>query len=121
MSNENTNIDGTAIPTPRGIRPDTGPSVTRGVGELASSYCVRMGNTLDFLVRKSEVSFRWYTHTNPAGCWICDTFVAAYGLLRELTKLSYEMEQTRENLPGGPGESGEGIQRIQEQSDDGIP
>lgn len=90
---------------PRGIRPDKGPSVLRGDGEFLSSYCGRIRSYLEFLANKSEVSFRWYTHTNPAGCWICDTFVAAYALLRELETLSQEdmvggSSQTYAGLPG---------------------
>lgn len=90
------------IPIPRGIRPDKSTSNTRGDGEFLSSYCNRIRSVLDYLASKSEVSFRWYTHTNPAGCWICDTFTAAYAILRELQNISHEIESgTRERAEDG--------------------
>lgn len=87
---------------PRGIRPDKSAGNTRGAGEFLSSYCNRIRTNLDYLADKSQVSFRWYTHTNPAGCWICDTFTAAYALLRELQNLAEQLESpTRETAEGG--------------------
>lgn len=80
---------------PHYIRRNTEGGVTPGVGELLSSYCNRIRTQLDYLASKSEVSFKWYTHTNPNGCWICDTFVCAYALLRELSDLAEQLERNQ--------------------------
>lgn len=112
---------------PPGIIRTTQGTCLRGDGEFVSSYCNRIRTYLDALASRSEVSFRWYTHTNPAGCWICDTFLIAYALLRELAEvgefLSSESVDGRQSdgkpseeevLQGGDaeedsGELGEGL------------
>jgi hypothetical protein len=86
---ENANI-------PANLRKEAQGSCALGVGEFLSSYCVRMRSHLDFLASKSDVASRWYTHTNPAGCWICDTFVVGYTLLGVLRQLAEQIERETE-------------------------
>lgn len=97
---------------PHYIRQEKSGSVAMGDGEFLSSYCNRIRTQLEYLANKSEVSLRWYTHTNPNGCWICDTFSAAYALLRTLAGVAEQLERN-DSLSGGT--SGEGNQCVEEE------
>lgn len=94
---------------PHYIRKESAGTVAMGAGEFISSYCNRIRTQLDYLASKSEVSLKWYTHTNPNGCWICDTFNAAYTLLGILRELGEQLErETPSDTDGGPSETGDG-------------
>lgn len=90
---------------PHYIRQEKSGSVAMGDGEFLSSYCNRIRTQLDYLASKSEVSLKWYTHTNPNGCWICDTFSAAYALLRELASVAEQLERNTDT-DGGTSDTG---------------
>lgn len=47
-----------------------------------------MESYVGFVGSQCGVHFGWYTHTNVAGCWICDAITALSAVLRELRKYS---------------------------------
>ncbi len=47
-------------------------NVELGVGETWESYVGRLGEFLSRIRWQSEGHRTWYTHKNPAGCWICE-------------------------------------------------
>ncbi len=47
-------------------------NVELGVGETWESYVGRLREFLSRIRWQSEGHRNWYTHKNPAGCWICE-------------------------------------------------
>ncbi len=48
------------------------PAIIKGVGETTKSHVGRLDEYLSKLEWQSEGHRMWYTHKNPAGCWICE-------------------------------------------------
>ncbi len=48
------------------------PSLVRGTGETTGSYVERLNQHISQLEWQSGGHIMWYTHKNPAGCWICE-------------------------------------------------
>lgn len=48
------------------------PNLVRGDGETWSSFAGRLGEHISQLEWQSGGHIMWYTHKNPAGCWICE-------------------------------------------------
>ncbi len=47
-------------------------NVELGDGETWESYVARLREFLSRIRWQSEGHRTWYTHKNPAGCWICE-------------------------------------------------
>ncbi len=47
-------------------------NVELGAGETWESYVGRLREFLSRIRWQSEGHRTWYTHKNPAGCWICE-------------------------------------------------
>jgi len=47
-------------------------NVELGTGETWESYVGRLREFLSRIRWQSEGHISWYTHKNPAGCWICE-------------------------------------------------
>jgi len=48
------------------------PALARALGEELTAYARRLDEYIQRLVWNSEGHRMWFTHKNPAGCWICD-------------------------------------------------
>lgn len=59
------------------------PNIVRGVGETSDSYARRIGEFLSRIEWQSGGHILWYTHKNPAGCWICELLQIARTLRDE--------------------------------------
>ncbi len=47
-------------------------NIELGTGETWESYVGRLREFLSRIRWQSEGHRSWYTHKNPAGCWICE-------------------------------------------------
>lgn len=57
--------------------------------EPIDQYLGRVKAKLDYLENICTAHFRWWTHQNIAGCWICDTLTLTSVLLRELDAVTH--------------------------------
>ncbi len=48
------------------------PNLVRGDGETRCSFTGRLSKHISQLEWQSGGHIMWYTHKNPAGCWICE-------------------------------------------------
>ena len=76
------------------------PSSVRGNGETLGSYIDRLHELIRQYQWQSQGHIRWYTHKNPAGCWICETIQAGEQAHIELMAL----ERFIRELEGIPDE-----------------
>ncbi len=53
------------------------PAIIKGTGESTESHVRRLDEYLSKLEWQSEGHRMWYTHKNPAGCWICELLQVA--------------------------------------------
>ncbi len=52
-------------------------NLDRGDGETLGSYRQRLQKFIERIEWQSGGHITWYTHKNPAGCWICDIIQVA--------------------------------------------
>ncbi len=72
-------------------------NVDIGSGETWNSYVARLREFLSRIRWQSEGHRTWYTHKNPAGCWICELLDICDRLLDDsVSKGSSELDDEPE-------------------------
>lgn len=95
-----------------GMRTENWGRYRIGSGESVNGYLQRLRAELSNLENASRIQYTgrrvWGTHVYPGGCWICDTFGVAHGLLALLEE-------------GFPGEAEVNIEAKSSTIDSGQP
>lgn len=58
--------------------------------EGLDEYLTRMADSITGLEALSDTHKIWFTHKNPYGCWICDTFELTRQIIFEVQKEEQE-------------------------------
>lgn len=64
--------------------------LNRFANESFAEYVTRFVSLITEFETLSEGHIRWFTHKNPYGCWICETFTAIQTFVGEVAKEEQE-------------------------------
>lgn len=80
------------------IRRESLPGLAIGDGESVLSAAARWASKLEFIEKGPlGAHFGWYTHRNPAGCWICDLCTLVSVSMSCVRRLESQLKE-RENF-----------------------
>lgn len=76
------------------IRRESLPGLAIGDGESVLSACARWASKLEFIEKGPlGAHFSWYTHRNPAGCWICDLCTLVSVSMSSVRRLESQLKE----------------------------